>query len=56
MEGVIPYRAGIILPTEKGMPETVGESSVCAILLGAISHHPLGMYVESNPNYDLDMY
>ncbi|KAH7380079.1 hypothetical protein BKA66DRAFT_571155 [Pyrenochaeta sp. MPI-SDFR-AT-0127] len=43
MEGVIPYRTAVVLPNEKGMPEKAGESSVCAIILAVVSHHPLGM-------------
>ena len=43
MNGVIPYRTTAVLPTEKGLPSKPGESSVCAIVLAAVSHHPLGM-------------
>lgn len=42
MKPVIPGRTGLILPDEKGMPSTAGESSVCVIVLSSVSHHPLG--------------
>lgn len=42
---VTPYRTGIVYPDEKGDQQSkVGNQSVCAILLGVVSHSPLGMF------------
>jgi len=37
------YRTVPVYPNEKGSYEKAGDATVCAILLGAISNHPLGM-------------
>lgn len=43
MKEVLPYRTGLIFPNEKGTQETPGDVPICAILLSAVSNHPLGM-------------
>ncbi|KAF1841937.1 uncharacterized protein K460DRAFT_319507 [Cucurbitaria berberidis CBS 394.84] len=44
MESVIPKRTSIVLPDEKRIPNSIGGSTVCAIILGVVSNHPLGMF------------
>jgi heme-degrading monooxygenase HmoA len=44
MRNVIPYRTGLAYPSDKGVQDKVGDQTVCAILLGVVSHHPLGMF------------
>ena len=43
MSNVIPYRTAPIIPSDKGQQTQAGEETVCAIVLGVVSHHPLGM-------------
>src|SRR5690349_3951986 len=43
MATVNPYRTGPIYPDEKGVQERAGDNQMCAILLGVVSNHPLGM-------------
>jgi len=44
MDGVIPGRTVPVYPSEKGVQETPAEKEICAIVLGARSNHPLGMF------------
>lgn len=43
MKDVIPYRTGVIYPDEKGVQDKAADTEMCAIILGVVSHHPLGM-------------
>ncbi|KAF2820609.1 hypothetical protein CC86DRAFT_374291 [Ophiobolus disseminans] len=56
MADVLQYRTALAYPNEKGTYEKSGDSSVCAILLGVISNHPLGMlgpgYKEVGDRFD----
>jgi heme-degrading monooxygenase HmoA len=44
MKDVVLHRTAIVYPNEKGLQETPGHRNMCAILLGVVSHHPLGMF------------
>jgi hypothetical protein len=44
MQDVIPGRTAIIYPDSQGVQSKSGSHTVCAILLGVVSHHPLGMF------------
>jgi len=43
MQEAITYRTAIAYPNEKGVYDKPCDTSVCAILLSAVSNHPLGM-------------
>jgi hypothetical protein len=43
MKDVIPYRTALVFPDEKGAQEQAADATVCAIVLGVVSNHPLGM-------------
>ncbi|KAJ8110024.1 hypothetical protein OPT61_g7023 [Boeremia exigua] len=43
MKNVIPGHATPVFPDEKGVQEKAADSTVCAIILGVVSNHPLGM-------------
>lgn len=43
MQNVNPYRTGPIYPDEKGVQDKAADTEMCAILLGVVSNHPLGM-------------
>jgi hypothetical protein len=43
MKDAILYRTVPVYPNEKGTYEKAGDTTVCAILLGVVSNHPLGM-------------
>jgi hypothetical protein len=43
MKDAILYRTVPVYPDEKGTYEKAGDATVCAILLGVVSNHPLGM-------------
>ncbi|KAF1928982.1 uncharacterized protein M421DRAFT_100706 [Didymella exigua CBS 183.55] len=43
MKDVIRYRTGIIYPDEKGVQDKAANTEMCAIILGVVSNHPLGM-------------
>jgi heme-degrading monooxygenase HmoA len=44
MRDVIPYGTGVVYPSMKGTHCKAGDHTVCAIVLGVVSHHPLGMF------------
>jgi heme-degrading monooxygenase HmoA len=44
MQDVVPRRTAIVYPNEKGEQSTPGDQDMCAIILGVVSHHPLGMF------------
>jgi heme-degrading monooxygenase HmoA len=48
MRDVIPGRTSLVFPDASGAQESSGARPMCAILLSAVSHHPLGMLA---PNY-----
>ncbi|OAK97757.1 hypothetical protein IQ06DRAFT_358038 [Phaeosphaeriaceae sp. SRC1lsM3a] len=43
MADVIPYRTAPVFPSSSGLQEKAGAQTICAILVGVVSHHPLGM-------------
>lgn len=43
MANVNPNRTSVVFPSEKGTQEKPSDTSMCAIILGVISNHPLGM-------------
>lgn len=43
LKDVIPYRTALLFPDEKGVQEKAADSTVCAIVLGVVCNHPLGM-------------
>ena len=43
MKTVIPGRVTPVYPDEKGVQSKAADTEMCAILLGVISNHPLGM-------------
>ncbi|KAJ4341635.1 hypothetical protein N0V87_001650 [Didymella glomerata] len=43
MKNVNLYRTGPIYPDEKGVQDKAADTEMCAILLGVVSNHPLGM-------------
>lgn len=43
MSNVVPYRTTPIFPNANGVQEKTDSQTICAILLGVVSHHPLGM-------------
>lgn len=43
MKDALLYRTVPVYPNEKGVYEKAGDTTVCAILLGVVSNHPLGM-------------
>jgi hypothetical protein len=44
MKDVALYRTAAAFPNEKGAYEKAGDTTVCTLLLGIISNHPLGMF------------
>ena len=43
MKDVVPYRTALVFPDEKGVRDKAADTTVCAIVLGVVSNHPLGM-------------
>ena len=43
MKDVIPYRTTLLFPDEKGVQDKAADTTVCAIILGVVSNHSLGM-------------
>lgn len=43
MSRVNPQRTTLVFPTAKGSQETPADAPICAIILGVVSNHPLGM-------------
>ncbi|KAH7079884.1 hypothetical protein BKA63DRAFT_229909 [Paraphoma chrysanthemicola] len=44
MSSVLPYRTAIIYPDSSGAQSAPGTQPICAIMLSAISNHPLGIF------------
>jgi heme-degrading monooxygenase HmoA len=44
MTKTLPYRTTVVYPDSNGNQDKPGSEPVCAILLGVVSHHPLGAF------------
>lgn len=43
MKDVVPYRTALVFPDDKGAQDRTADATVCAIVLGVVSNHALGM-------------